>query len=456
MTWLLWTVLFIMEIGFAAYEFVGKSTKKEWTKRRMLVSISEKVVYLLMLLLPGIDFGFRFKGLWILLTIRILIALIVWLKNRGNDMPKKKAGIVLSAIGSLIIITLSMIPAFLFKDYNGRPTTGEYDVAQLSTILVDKSRVEEFETDGSNREVPAHFFFPEGIENMDGEKLPLVVFSHGAFGYYESNASTYLELASNGYVVVSLDHPYHAFYTKDTDGKTIIVNMDFFNSALTIGGSDDEFDEEYIYGYTSKWMKLRMDDTNFVLDTLIDSANKGEANEAVFYDEKDTDTLKAVLNHIDTDKIGLMGHSLGGATAVTVGRRDDVSAVIDFDGTMLGEELGVKDGEAVINEEPYTTPLLCFDSQNHHDGRVLYKQTGVLYANNVVMSNATEGFETYFKGAEHMDYTDLPLFAPGLAKMLGAGDINHEETIDKMNEITLNFFNCYLKDGAKFSVNESY
>ncbi|MBQ5851909.1 MAG: hypothetical protein IIW54_14020, partial [Lachnospiraceae bacterium] len=33
------------------------------------------------------------------------------------------------------------------------------------------------------------------------DDFPLVVFSHGAFGYYESNTSTYMELASNGYVV---------------------------------------------------------------------------------------------------------------------------------------------------------------------------------------------------------------------------------------------------------------
>lgn len=41
---------------------------------------------------------------------------------------------------------------------------------------------------------------------------------------------------------------------------------------------------------------------------------------------------------------GLMGHSLGGATAVSVGRREDVTAVVDLDGTMLGEEGNIKKG----------------------------------------------------------------------------------------------------------------
>jgi predicted dienelactone hydrolase len=37
----------------------------------------------------------------------------------------------------------------------------------------------------------------------------VVVFSHGAFGVRNSNTTTFLELASRGFIVASIDHPYH-------------------------------------------------------------------------------------------------------------------------------------------------------------------------------------------------------------------------------------------------------
>lgn len=79
-----------------------------------------------------------------------------------------------------------------------------------------------------------------------------------------------------------------------------------------------------------------------------------------------------------------MGHSLGGATAVSVGRRDDISAVIDLDGTMLGEELSVTDeGILKVNEEPYGNPLLSIDNDEHHSRRLESKKKGEIYPNNV-------------------------------------------------------------------------
>ena len=41
-------------------------------------------------------------------------------------------------------------------------------------------------------------------------------------------------------------------------------------------------------------------------------------------------------------------------------------AVIDLDGTMLGEELDYKDGKYLMNSEPYPVPLLCIDTTGHY------------------------------------------------------------------------------------------
>ena len=58
----------------------------------------------------------------------------------------------------------------------------------------------------------------ESVIYVAQSSCPVVLFSHGAFGYYQSNISTYMELASNGYVVISLDIGQHV--GKDADGGT--------------------------------------------------------------------------------------------------------------------------------------------------------------------------------------------------------------------------------------------
>lgn len=84
---------------------------------------------------------------------------------------------------------------------------------------------------------------------------------------------------------------------------------------------------------------------------------------------------------------------------------------------MLGEYLGFKDGEAVINNEPYLIPLLSFysdDVMNYTIGNPDY-----IYPNKYITEISDEAFEVWIKGSNHMSYTDLPLFSPLLSNMLG-------------------------------------
>lgn len=41
------------------------------------------------------------------------------------------------------------------------------------------------------------------------------------------NYSTCTELASHGYVVSSIGHPYHAMYVEDVNGRKTFVDMNF-------------------------------------------------------------------------------------------------------------------------------------------------------------------------------------------------------------------------------------
>ncbi len=374
----------------------------------------------------------------------------------------RKGWIILGCIAAVLVLAVVLVPKLLFTDYAGLPTTGQYEVKQASAILVDANRLETFETDGSFREVPVYFYYPD-VENVEGENaessFPLVIFSHGAFGYYQSNTSTYMELASHGYVVISLDHPYHSFFTKDTTGKTITVNPQFMKEVMYINelGTPEQEIIELAHG----WLKIRTGDMNFAIDSVKlakeAAMEQDKASLPSYWHVGETSTEQEILTILamtNTEEVGLMGHSLGGATSVTLGRtRDDIDAVIDLDGTMLGEEFSYIDGVYDFYEEAYPIPLLAVSNEAHyHEG----KEIAELYVNHVVLENAIDAKYTYFKGSGHMNFTDLPLFSPALASFLGVGEADAEECIVTMNQMILDYFNCYLKDMGEVTINESY
>lgn len=443
-------LLCIFEAAFAFTAISRRADNKGWQTGRLICNAGQLGLFIIMLIAPGIDMSFRFMGLFVLLLLRIIVAFIGFMIVRSKEEKSKHpAMMILSALISVVLISGSLIPSFIISDYSGLPLSGAYEIAEANAILTDNSRTEEFEADGSYREVPVYFYYPANF--AEGEKFPLIVFSHGAFGYYESNYSTYAELASNGYVVVSTEHPYHSLFTTDTSGNTIIADASFLNSVMAINAED--VSEEAVYEESSKWLKLRFDDINFVIDSVKSAAGANSLPE-YWYAQQSEDIIKA-LAVTDTDSIGVMGHSLGGAAAVSIGRlRNDIGAVIDLDGTMLGEVTGVVDGKKIVNDEPYTTPLLSFDNEEHHFASIEARETDVTYSNNVVHDNAVCGYRTYIPGTGHMNYTDLPMFAPPLAKMLGTGSVDAEECMMTVNRVTLEFFDSFLKGKGGFNVPE--
>ena len=470
---LIFMICFIFEIAFVIYSIVQHTKLNKWRMQRVMVSCGELVIYLLMLILPGVDFGFRFRMFFIVMGIRILIEGICLLAVRRKaaraktqettemDTAKKPVGAIIGAISGILVIGFGLIPAFLFTGYDGLQTTGEHQVVEAKVILVDSSRLKSFETDGSNREVPVHFYYPA---DMDGtEQYPLVVFSHGAFGYYQSNASTFMELASNGYVVVSLDHPNHSFFTEDTEGNLITVDPNFMNEVFYI--NEDTTSEEEILELFSKWLVIRDADIEFALDSIIKASAENALTSSWYLGETQENTILTILSGVNCDKIGLLGHSLGGAASVSIGRkRSDIDAVIDLDGSMDGEILGYDNSQtyewdgityptALFEEEPYPVPILSIDNEEHH---ISAGQMGSLYVNNAVIEHALDGQNTYFVGAGHMNFTDLPLFSPTLASLLGTGSIDEMSCITTMNDIVLHYFDQYLKDGEAYTVKESY
>lgn len=396
--------------------------------------ITAEILFFLLLVLFGrlpLDTAWLFPGIYLLCGLGSAFFSFLFRRKK-----RKAAKYRLWALPvHLLLLFLCMIPALLFPPMIPLTVTGSYAYETVSFTWTDDARKEEFCADGSSRRVAVQFWYPVSGK---GETFPLIVFSHGAFGYRMSNYSAYTELASNGYVVCSVEHPYHAIFSELDDGEVIPVDKQFMSDIFRING--DGMPEEENFRVTRPWIKLRTDDLNFVMDEITRLC--GEEGAVLPF------------SITDPDNIGLLGHSLGGAAAVTAGRkRPQVRAVINLDGTMLGEETGFSDGKYQMNTEPYPIPLLCIDTSEHYEQGQKY---GDQYVNHVILSLAKEGREIQFTDAGHMNFTDLPLFSPPLAALLGTGKRDAKECLVTMNGIIRDYFDYYLKGQGTLSLQETY
>lgn len=423
-------ILLIIELVFMVYCL---KTKSEQRKIKHIIRLCEFALFGFLVMVSIVQFSFRWYMLFIILLIQAIIGIVFLVKKPESIKVFKKKYAVLSFINRSVLLVIAIIPSILFPQFKNIEPSGNYSVATESYTFTDADRIETYSNDGSYRKITVQFWYP-GAES-ENKKYPLVIFSHGAFGFRGSNYSTFMELASNGYVVCSVDHTYQSFFSKQVDGKTVIVNNDFINDAIAVQNGD--YDDGKTFKLTHEWLKLRTDDINFVLETILNNKND-----------------EYVYKIIDTEKIGLFGHSIGGATAAELGRiRKDIDAVIVIDGTMIGEEIYFRDGKSVLNSNEYPVPILNIYNEEHYNEALLNSSN---YANMVASENAIDSHDVVFKESGHLNFTDLPLFSPFLAKILGTGNIEKVYCVEKMNNVVLDYFNYYLKDSKELNIMTEY
>lgn len=427
---LLFAVIF--EIAFAIYCMVTKQNHKKF-KNWFRITIF--IAFVILTISHVIVWSFRWVLLAILLFIFAVMATVSLIRNKNHKF--KTSSIVWKSIMTISAFVFAFAPAVVFPQHKSPKVTGDFNVATAAYTYVDKNRVEEFTDTGDNRFVNVEFWYPK---DADGT-YPLLVFSHGASGIKTSNASTYTELASHGYIVVSIDHPYHSFYTATEDGTKAMINSEY-NLEVSNANKEGIYTKEEVYGLIQKWMKLRTDDMNFVIDTIVEKA-KNDKN--------------PIYQHIDTEKIGVFGHSMGGAASVWLAReRDDIDAVVNIDAPFFSDLVYDKEmDDFVARDEDFNIPLLNIYSDDVW-GQLESNSTYV--ANKPNSEHFKDAYTVHFEGAKHMSLTDLPLFSPILANMLqgGKADIDEYYAIETENELILNYFDDELKGIGHFASKETY
>jgi dienelactone hydrolase len=141
---------------------------------------------------------------------------------------------------------------------------------------------------------------------------PVLIYSPGLGEPRTWDTSLVEDLASRGYVVVTIDNTYESPEVQFPDGSVATV---------TLSGDPDAF--------TRKALAVRVSDTRFVVDQLA-ALNAGRNPDA------DGRRLPAGLaGALDLTAVGMFGHSAGGAAAAAVMDADPrITAGLDIDGNL--------------------------------------------------------------------------------------------------------------------------
>lgn len=276
------------------------------------------------------------------------------------------------------------------------------------------------------------------------EKFPVVLFSGGGAMFNGQNVVQMEELASHGYIVCAVGHPYDDFACEYPDGtilsydpehlkalgKDVRDTLEAAKKQYGDDGKNPEFIRYVLHNCTLnnadaiKWSK----DMSFVADELT-RLNNGENTSN---GEQDMlDTMKMFTGRLDLERLGIFGHSFGGAAAGEACLRDDrFKAFINMDGTPFGTAV-----DNVISQ-----PFMILTT-GKDEKKIISKGYSVDQKNFITV---------YISGAEHMNFSDFNTILPNIGELTGLlGKIDGDRQREIMNEYILTFFNKHLKGVQK-------
>lgn len=212
---------------------------------------------------------------------------------------------------------------------------------------------------------------------------PVVIFSPGYGAPRAVYTGLATRLASRGFVVFVLDHPYESAVTELPDGRVV--------------GLVENIPADHTQ-YMPQQQVLRTADIRFVIDQIARP-----------------DVLSPRLRgRIETSKVAVIGHSFGGAvSAMAVSEDPRVVAAANIDGTPYGD----------LPDRQLTRPFMLIQSD--------YAETGhsdlFVDGNSRLLTRSTApGYRFEIKRANHYSFTDTPFFfaPPGrwlLSRVMGGG-----------------------------------
>ena len=247
------------------------------------------------------------------------------------------------------------------------------------------------------------------------KRFPVLIFSHGHGALKTQNTTQMEELASHGYVLFACDHTYDAGISVFPENRVIRNKTD-----IPDGISDKEK-----WGIREVQLGYRVGDIQFLLDEM----------------EKGKYLPQSLRNSLELDKIGIFGHSFGGATSVVASLKDErIDAALGLDAWFLPIP-------STLIKQNMSIPFA-------HLGQVSWKEKdNYLKLDTLASSNSSQSLRFDVQGSTHYDFSDFSQFSK-VSKKYGSGTIASDRIRFIMNTTIRDFFDQYLKQSVSISLND--
>ncbi|WP_240035255.1 hypothetical protein [Neobacillus notoginsengisoli] len=213
------------------------ATKENHANLKSWIRIAVFTAFAILTVSSVIVWSFRWVMLGILLLLLAIKGTVSLNRKKPYNKKYKTSAIVWKSIVMILAFVFALAPAVVFPQHKSPKLSGHYKVETAAYTYIDENRIEEFTDKGDNRFLNVEFWYPK-------------------------NADYNLEVS-------------------DMNKKDI-------------------YTKEELYGAIQMWMKLRTDDMNFVIDTILQKA------------KSDNDII---YQHINTEKIGVSGTQWAGRLA---------------------------------------------------------------------------------------------------------------------------------------------
>ena len=267
--------------------------------------------------------------------------------------------------------------------------------------------------------------FKDAPVSFTHSTYPILIFSHGYLGSMNQYTVQAEYLASHGYIVAAVNHTYYANIAI-MPGESIIT----YKGKVNFG--DAKKADQQLTDIVAVWTK----DISFVVDEL-ESLNEPGSDHAL-------------AGRIDFSRMGIYGHSFGGAAAGEVCSLDPrFKAGVNMDGYPYGHaiERGMSIPFLFIKaaREPANKPLLKARGMSVEDYDAIMDR---LFDTSLAFSKMSRpGYIITFDKMRHLNFSDLPYFAhlSAFGKFV-VGEFDPQEGGELINDLTRTFFDKYLKN----------
>jgi predicted dienelactone hydrolase len=280
--------------------------------------------------------------------------------------------------------------------------------------------------------VPTHSYLDAAPADT---QAPFHVITYSTSGLMSSHISLFEELASQGYVVACIGHPYWNPFVYGEGGEIIVLDEEhplykdwwaeendlvkMAKRQITTAKNLDEMRRAERWHNELKPIAIQdlgnwSQDIGFVLDNLADLNQPGE-----FFDEM-----------LDLNQVGVMGFSKGGAAAGQFCLDDErCAAGINLTGFMYGD----------ILDENLQVPFLFFSEEE--------TWCPDCYVNQLFYQQAQDSaYQIKVRGARHSSFGD-PCLWGGLLSSIGSdATIDGQQMAHLQTAYSLAFFNQHLRD----------